>query len=69
MHVPITMNYDRWPERLIDEKVSLLEDLTEHRGRLFFTHDPDVAMSRVERDPSGKFGPGESWPELSVMNI
>jgi glyoxylase-like metal-dependent hydrolase (beta-lactamase superfamily II) len=69
MHVPITMGYDRWPERLIDEKVTLLEDLVNRRGRLFFTHDHDIAMSRVEREPTGKFGPGESWPELSAMKI
>jgi glyoxylase-like metal-dependent hydrolase (beta-lactamase superfamily II) len=61
VHLPITMGYDRFPELLIDEKRSLLEDLVSRRGRLFFTHDADVAMSRVARDESGKFGAGESW--------
>lgn len=62
VHLPITMGYDRFPELLIDEKRALLEDLVTRRGRLFFTHDAEVAMSRVERDANGKFGPGESWP-------
>lgn len=50
LHAPITMGYDRYPERLIDEKTSLLARLAETRGRLFFTHDPKVAMARVIRD-------------------
>jgi len=56
VHVPITMGYDRWPERLIDEKSSLLEDLVARGGRLYFTHDPDVALATVTRDASGRFG-------------
>lgn len=61
MHLPITMGYDRYPERLIEEKDALLTDLLARGGRLFFTHDPDVAMARVSRDDKGRFGPGEAW--------
>jgi glyoxylase-like metal-dependent hydrolase (beta-lactamase superfamily II) len=57
VHLPITMGYDRYPELLIDEKRQLLEDLVARGGRLFFTHDPAVAMSSVRIDPSGKFVP------------
>jgi glyoxylase-like metal-dependent hydrolase (beta-lactamase superfamily II) len=60
VHLPITMGYDRSPELLIDEKTRLLEDLVQRRGRLFFTHDPTVAMATVVKDASGKFGPGQS---------
>ena len=56
VHQSITMGYDRFPELLIDEKVSLLADLAERGGRLFFTHDPSVAMSRVIKDERGRFG-------------
>jgi glyoxylase-like metal-dependent hydrolase (beta-lactamase superfamily II) len=59
VHLPITMGYDRSPEMLIDEKTALLESLVKRNGRLFFTHDPSVAMSRVVKDASGKFGPAE----------
>ena len=61
MHAPITMGYDRYPERLIDEKQTLLEDLEARHGRVFFTHDPTVAMARVERDERGRFRAGQQW--------
>jgi glyoxylase-like metal-dependent hydrolase (beta-lactamase superfamily II) len=47
VHAPITMGYDRYPERLIDEKTTLLTELVARNGRLFFTHDPSVALARV----------------------
>jgi glyoxylase-like metal-dependent hydrolase (beta-lactamase superfamily II) len=55
VHLPITMGYDRFPEKLIDEKEALLTDLVARGGRLFFTHDPEVALARVARDPKGRF--------------
>jgi glyoxylase-like metal-dependent hydrolase (beta-lactamase superfamily II) len=55
VHLPITMGYDRYPERLIDEKEALLADLVQRGGRLFFTHDPEVALSRLARDEQGRF--------------
>jgi glyoxylase-like metal-dependent hydrolase (beta-lactamase superfamily II) len=58
VHVPITMGYDRWPERLIDEKQALLTDLHARGGALFFTHDPSVAAAKVERDERGRFRAG-----------
>ncbi len=56
VHAPITMGYDRYPERLIDEKTAFLQDLVARGGRLFFTHDTDVAMARVVVDGKGRFG-------------
>ena len=55
VHLPITMGYDRYPERLIDEKRALLSDLVARGGRLFFTHDPETAMSAVAQDERGRF--------------
>lgn len=55
VNVPITMGYDRYPERLIDEKVALLADLEQRGGRLLFTHDLDVAMAGIERDERGRY--------------
>ncbi len=55
VHLPITMGYDRFAERVIDEKKALLEDLLKRDGRLFFTHDLDVAIAKVRRNESGKF--------------
>ncbi|HEU0032040.1 MAG TPA: MBL fold metallo-hydrolase [Kofleriaceae bacterium] len=56
VHLPITMGYDRYPELLIDEKMTLLTDLEKRGGRLFFTHDPEYALGKVVRDAKGKFG-------------
>ena len=61
VHLPITMGYDRFPELLIEEKTRLLGELHARNGRLFFTHDSEVAMSRIAKDSSGKFSAGESW--------
>ena len=55
MHVPITMGYDRFPERLIDEKKALLSALEPQRAYAFFTHDAEVAMARVARDERGRY--------------
>ena len=55
VHLPITMGYDRYPERLIDEKRALLGDLVARGGHLFYTHDPKTALSRVTQDERGRF--------------
>lgn len=55
VHVPITMGYDRFPERLIDEKTALLAEIHSTGGRLFFTHDPDVAACRLDVDERGRY--------------
>ena len=69
VHLPITMGYDRWPEKQIDEKTELLADLVARNGRLFFTHDPEVAMGRVTRDAGGKYGVSEQWAAPVAMEI
>jgi glyoxylase-like metal-dependent hydrolase (beta-lactamase superfamily II) len=55
VHLPITMGYDRYPEMLIDEKQALLSELLARNGRLFFTHDPSIAIGTIARDAKGKF--------------
>lgn len=55
VHLPITMGYDRYPELLIDEKQALLGDLLGRGGRLFFTHDPDIALGTLARDDKSRF--------------
>lgn len=55
MHLPITMGYDRFPENLIDEKRQLLTGLLERKGKVFFTHDPEVAIGDVATNEKGKF--------------
>ena len=65
VHLPITMGYDRFPERLIDEKQALLADLVERRGWLFFTHDHEVALGRVAVDERDKYCVAETLQTLA----
>ena len=69
VHLPITMGYDRYPERIIEEKEALLTELLARKGRLFFTHDAECAMGRLTRSEDGRFGVGETWPAPSHLPI
>jgi glyoxylase-like metal-dependent hydrolase (beta-lactamase superfamily II) len=64
VHLPITMGYDRYPELLIDEKATLLGDLEKRGGRLFFTHDPEFAISKVVKDDKGRFATKDDVREI-----
>lgn len=55
VHLPVAMGYDRSAELVADEKKNLLEFAVKHKAKLFYTHDPVVAMSGVVQDASGKF--------------
>ena len=57
VHLPVTMGYDRFPEQLINEKKEILEYIVKKNGRIFYTHDPNVAISRIEVDEAHKFIP------------
>ena len=67
VHLPITMGYDRYPELLIDEKATLLGNLEQRGGRLFFTHDPEVALSKVHKDDKGRFSAVDDQRELRAL--
>ena len=67
VHLPITMGYDRFPELLVDEKNTLLSDLVARKGRLFFTHDPDIALSRVAKNDKGRFHAIDDVPVLNEL--
>lgn len=63
----ITMGYDRYPELLIDEKTSLLEDLLGRNGRLFYTHDARHALSRLGKDERGRIVAVEPVAEVQGL--
>lgn len=64
VHVPVTMGYDRFPEMLIDEKRAFLDDKLARGVRLFFTHDPKIAVANVTQDAKGKFSASGGVGEL-----
>jgi glyoxylase-like metal-dependent hydrolase (beta-lactamase superfamily II) len=55
VHLPVTMGYDRFPEKIIDEKQRFLADKLERGMRLFFTHDADCAMAELAKDEKGRY--------------
>ncbi len=69
VHVPITMGYDRFPELLIEEKRSFLEDKLARGVRLFFTHDPECAMAALECDAKGRFGTRDEVASLDGLAL
>jgi glyoxylase-like metal-dependent hydrolase (beta-lactamase superfamily II) len=64
VHLPVTMGYDRYPERVVDEKSSLLSDAVSRRVWLCFAHDPSIAAGSVARDDRGHFVVGQTRAEL-----
>jgi glyoxylase-like metal-dependent hydrolase (beta-lactamase superfamily II) len=63
VHLPITMGYDRFPERLVEEKRALLERAVTEGGALAFTHDPTFAAARVKRE-NGRYSAEAPMPTL-----
>jgi glyoxylase-like metal-dependent hydrolase (beta-lactamase superfamily II) len=55
VHAAITMGYDRYPEKVVDEKNALLKKVHAEQGWVFFTHDPFTAMARVVQNEQGKW--------------
>lgn len=60
----ITMGYDRYPELLIDEKTRILASLVERGGRVFYTHDPECAMSELRMNERGQIEAGPGLAQL-----
>lgn len=69
VHLPITMGYDRFPERLIDEKQTLYERALRQRTGLFFTHDPATSLAFVEKDAAGRFSAARSFATLTRWDL
>ncbi|HET8897218.1 MAG TPA: MBL fold metallo-hydrolase, partial [Rhodanobacteraceae bacterium] len=69
VHVPITMGYDRFPECLIDEKRTFLDDKLARGVRLFFTHDNAIAMAAITRDERGRYGCTDTRATLTGMTL
>ena len=59
VHLPITMGYDRWPEKLIEEKQSLYKK-PKRKLDNFFTHDKEIACARIRQNEKGHY---ESYHE------
>lgn len=55
LHLPVGMGYDRCAELVAEEKQALLDFAIEKEARIFYTHDPKLAMSYIKQDEKGKY--------------
>lgn len=69
VHLPITMGYDRFAEMVIDEKTSVYQRAVPEKWLMFFTHDPSISASIIEKCENGRFETRQSWPTLKGMQI
>jgi glyoxylase-like metal-dependent hydrolase (beta-lactamase superfamily II) len=69
VHLPVTMGYDRYPERLIDEKQRFLEDKLARGVRLYFTHDHEIALAGVTRDDRGRYHTADERAEIRDLRV
>jgi hypothetical protein len=67
IHLPITAGYDRYPELLVEEKTALLGDLEQRGARLYFMHDPEIALARIAKDARGRFHSIDEQRELREL--
>lgn len=51
----ISMGYDRFAEKSLDEKEELLKEAIDKNYLFFYTHDADCAVSRVALSDKGKY--------------
>jgi len=69
VHLPITMGYDRFPELAMDEKQRFMEEMINRNVRLFYTHDPDTAISSISKNEHGAFVAGEKKPAIAALEL
>lgn len=68
IHVPITMGYDRYAEKVIDEKTEVYKEAFAGHWLMFFTHDHAVAAAELKEE-KGRYSAGEQWPVLNRFMI
>jgi glyoxylase-like metal-dependent hydrolase (beta-lactamase superfamily II) len=69
VHLPITMGYDRYPEKVIDEKESLYSRLIDQDITLFFTHDIEFSSAKIKQNEKGRFETTNENAEIVGLEI
>lgn len=69
VHLPITMGYDRYPEKVIDEKAELYQEAVSRHWLIFFTHDAEVAASEIQKDDKGRYVPVKEQKTLKRFSL
>lgn len=68
-HLPITMGYDRYPEKLIDEKNEVYQKAIPEKWLMFYTHDYKIAASQLTYNEKNKVVPIEQLSSLNKFKI
>jgi len=69
VHVPLSMGYDRYPEKVIEEKKKTLDRAIEENYYCFFTHDVDIPMASVYINDAGKYQGKEKFDSVVKLAI
>jgi glyoxylase-like metal-dependent hydrolase (beta-lactamase superfamily II) len=69
VHLPITMGYDRYAEQLVDEKSDVLSNAVKADTMLVYTHDLEVAASRVMIGNHHRYQPTEAVGDFSRWDL
>lgn len=69
VHIPITMGYDRFPEKLIEEKEALYKRALPENWIFFYTHDAKYAASFAEKDERGRVKAREIFESLERKKL
>jgi glyoxylase-like metal-dependent hydrolase (beta-lactamase superfamily II) len=69
VHLAVTMGYDRFAERVIDEKAALYAKAEPQKWLLFYTHDTACTASTVTHTQDGKYTAGEKHAQLMRLPI
>jgi len=69
VHLPVTMGFDRYPEKLIDEKRTFLDQMIQRNIRLSFTHDPQCALATPTRDDKGRYTVTDEHPTIINLQL
>ncbi len=69
VHLPVTMGFDRYPEKLIDEKRRFLDEMMQRNIRLAFTHDPQCALATPTLDDKGRYTVTDEHPTIINLQL
>jgi glyoxylase-like metal-dependent hydrolase (beta-lactamase superfamily II) len=69
LNIAIGMGYDRFPEKLSDEKKLILHRAAKENWGLFFTHDPSCSMAEIKFEQKEKIIATNSFSNLYDYKI
>lgn len=69
VHIPITMGYDRFAEKVIDEKHELYNREVPQQSLFFFTHDRKTTLARLTKNDKGRYEASKKWNQFERLPI